>query len=77
VRGRDLADLLLLLVPILAVERDLDLLEGESRLLAGKPAAQRPARIVLVADDEFHRPRLAVHPSTVEDERNSAEARVL
>src|SRR3546814_4424923 len=40
--------------PILVVKRDGHLLEREAAVLDREPAAQAPARIGLVADEEFH-----------------------
>jgi hypothetical protein len=52
--GLDLAHVLLQSVPLLAHDRNGELVEMQARLLDREPAAQAPARIVLVADDEFH-----------------------
>src|SRR3546814_761139 len=40
--------------PILVVKRDGDLLERQPAVLDREPAAQAPARIGLVAEEEFH-----------------------
>ncbi|MGT2430913.1 hypothetical protein ACU4HD_23660 [Cupriavidus basilensis] len=37
----------------------LDFLEGDAGMLHQQPGAQRPGRVVLVADDELHREILA------------------
>ena len=69
VRRGDLADGLLLLVPVVAIDGNLEFLERQAGLLARQPAAQRPARIVLVADDKLHGERLTIHVDRVEAER--------
>src|SRR6202049_1942768 len=56
------------------VQRDHPFLEGNTRSLHGDPGPERPRRIVLVADDEFHqgpRPAADTHDDITEARRST------
>ena len=53
-RWREFLGAALALLPVLIEDGHGQFLEAEARLLDGKPGAQAPARVVLVADDQLH-----------------------
>src|SRR5690606_27853505 len=61
-RWLEIAVLALDRFPFLAGDIDRQLIESKAGLLGREPAAQRPARIVPVADDQLHRGSLALAP---------------